>query len=79
MTVSPAFSSFNATNKLGRRIILGDDTEHVCAGLETFDDDHTDVVLRTVHEKVRNFRHCLSPNDWRHSGDVVFYLIHRVS
>ena len=46
-------------NKLGRRIILGDDTEHVCAGLETFDDT-TGVVLRTVHESA-NFRHCLSP------------------
>src|SRR5690606_6217816 len=54
-------------DELGRRIVLSDDAQHVGAGLQVLDNDDADVVLWAVYEKMWNFRHCSSPDEWRPS------------
>jgi len=34
-------------------IILGEDTKHLGAGLQAFDDNDTDVIFRAMNKKVR--------------------------
>ncbi len=39
---------------MDRRVVLGDDAEHLGSGLEVFDDDDADVVLGAMDQELRN-------------------------